>query len=575
MSHYSRAVSVLLSIILFSVSVIGQKPATPETSSKDEEIREKAFKLLGAVSAQLSTLQSAQNRARIEGNLAALLWEHDEQRARQILNDAAEDLRILSTRPEESFDDYQTFEIVLNLRSNIVNRMAKHDPEVALRFLKSTRPVFKKSTDESYVTRRLEAVEQSTELQLAAEVVAKDPQLALKLAYETLDKGLSPALIGTVRQLSRKDKTASNELYRAMVAKLKQVNLMQDFSNMQIAIGLVSSVPASAFDERDLKDLLGKILNDATDAHCGPASGTPSEAEDRGYYCNQLGTILPLLKKYYPAQVAGWNLPVWRDSTVDSFEWSELSAVFEQGSVDDILALEADHPNMHEQLIMVAREVAVRNGDFSRARELIGKVTDGDARAEYLREIDQAEQRRTKQGANLEEALNALKSPEERLSFLITSIANPNTDRKTALALCDRALQLVDGLKPGRMQIFGWVKLAQFYAGLKSNRGFAIMEGLVPKLNGMVSAAAVLDGMDERKYFDDGEWSMTGEGSLGYLLTDLAQNAGTFAWLDFDRAANLAGQFERPEVRLMAQLKVAQAVLEGRGKGPLGLYIDR
>jgi hypothetical protein len=138
MSHYRRAVSLLLSIILFSVSVVGQKPATAEPSSKDDEIREKAFKLLGAVAGQLNTLQSAQNRARIEGNLAALLWEHDEQRARQILNDAADDLRTLSMRSDEPRKWFITLEIVLNLRSNIVNRMAKHDPEVALRFLRST-----------------------------------------------------------------------------------------------------------------------------------------------------------------------------------------------------------------------------------------------------------------------------------------------------------------------------------------------------------------------------------------------------------------------------------------------------
>jgi hypothetical protein len=56
---------------------------------------------------------------------------------------------------------------------------------------------------------------------------------------------------------------------------------------------------------------------------------------------------------------------------------------------------------------------------------------------------------------------------------------------------------------------------------------------------------------------------MTAAGGVGDLLTRLAQNAGYFAWLDFDRAVTLTAQFERPEIRMMAQLKLAQGILAG------------
>jgi hypothetical protein len=62
---------------------------------------------------------------------------------------------------------------------------------------------------------------------------------------------------------------------------------------------------------------------------------------------------------------------------------------------------------------------------------------------------------------------------------------------------------------------------------------------------------------------------MSNEGVLGSLLTALAKNAPYFAWCDFDRAASVAGQFERPEIRLMAQVKLAQGILAGRPKPPL------
>jgi hypothetical protein len=91
------------------------------------------------------------------------------------------------------------------------------------------------------------------------------------------------------------------------------------------------------------------------------------------------------------------------------------------------------------------------------------------------------------------------------------------------------------------------------------------MESLVPKLNEWVEASAKLDGLETR-YLSNGEWNMTGEGVLGELLTALAHNAGYFARCDFDRALSLAAQFERTEIRIMAQLKLAQSVLAGPSK---------
>jgi len=62
---------------------------------------------------------------------------------------------------------------------------------------------------------------------------------------------------------------------------------------------------------------------------------------------------------------------------------------------------------------------------------------------------------------------------------------------------------------------------------------------------------------------------MTAEGGVGSLLTMLAQNAVYFALCDFDRALALSTQFERREIRMMAQLKLAQGVLEERPKKSL------
>jgi hypothetical protein len=93
-------------------------------------------------------------------------------------------------------------------------------------------------------------------------------------------------------------------------------------------------------------------------------------------------------------------------------------------------------------------------------------------------------------------------------------------------------------------------------------------------MNELVSAAAKLNGFDNR-YLADGEWIMTAEGGVGSLLTMMAQNAVYFALSDFDRAIAMSSQFERREIRMMAQLKLAQGVLMGPPKRPLFTDVEQ
>jgi hypothetical protein len=144
-------------------------------------------------------------------------------------------------------------------------------------------------------------------------------------------------------------------------------------------------------------------------------------------------------------------------------------------------------------------------------------------------------------------------------------------DRKRALKLLGEVDGLVNALTYGKEQTDYQIKLAMAYCFAKSDRGFGIMESVLPKLNELIAAGAKLDGYDTR-YLRDGEWNMTGEGTVGDMLTRLAQGAAYFAWSDFDRAVTLTTQFERGEIRMMAQLKLAQGILAGPRLSPFPGY---
>lgn len=89
------------------------------------------------------------------------------------------------------------------------------------------------------------------------------------------------------------------------------------------------------------------------------------------------------------------------------------------------------------------------------------------------------------------------------------------------------------------------------------------MQSIVVQINQLVAAAVVLDGFENR-YLQEGEWMKPGVTSLGHMVNSIEQNLGMLAFRDADGARSLSDQLERPEIRLMAQLEIAQALLGGR-----------
>jgi hypothetical protein len=206
---------------------------------------------------------------------------------------------------------------------------------------------------------------------------------------------------------------------------------------------------------------------------------------------------------------------------------------------------------------------ALGSGDVARARQVASEISNPELRRSILAQIDHEQlwsPTNPEKTALIQQELNRLPGDEQRVEFLLTIASQGGIDRKSTLALLNQAGEIIDSLKPGKTKLEGQLSLAIAYCSINSDRGFAIMESLVPRLNELVAAAATLDGL-ENNYLREGEWNMSSEGFVGRLLAKLSQNAGCFARMDFDRSVTLANQFERNEIRVMAQTRIAQAIL--------------
>ena len=546
-----------------------QKSSTPKADDAAEKaLREKAYDLLETLAGQLGTMQSPENRARIGSNLAGSLWTHDETRARELFAAVQQDINVgLQVAEPEDREDVETLKVFMRLRSDTINRILKYDPELAYEFFKATalNPDLKVSDE-------VKMGEQAVETQLAKQVAAANPELALRLARKILSRGYSDELRKIFRQLNRKHKEQATALYKGIVEKLGEADFTQDWNAKYFAMNFVSIAPPE-IDEASFNELISVFIKIATENGCHRKL---AEDDPRNETCTGLAPFMTLITKFSPsrgAQFSRWKVETeyqyWQSSPS-----SEIEDVALDGTVEEVLALVAKYPQQEAEIRLRAFGKARYDGDFELARKIANESSEADGKQQMLAElatVEGATSLTEEALAQLQKNFAEIKQADQQVIFL-ASAANylgPN-DRPAAIKLLNQARQITDTMRPGRDQIGLQLGLAMLYCYHKNDRGFAIMQSLLPKLNELVEASAKLDGI-ERRYLRDGEWNMTGDGVVGSMLNALADNAGYFARCDFDRAVSMASQFERTEIRIMAQLKLAQGVLAGPLKPlPLG-----
>lgn len=541
-----------------------------DQSAEAAALREKAFALLESLSDQLGSLQSAENRARMGSNIAGSLWPHDEKRARALFKLVEEDIKLGLQIEKGTPNAEHTFQVFLKLREDTLARMAQRDPELAFAFLKDTVSSVEEYTrrPDGQIPAAIAAKEHELELRLAKQIGAGDPEIAIKLARKSLAIGLSQDLLPVLRK-SSKDKAQAAALYKEIVDKLRDA----DFGNWQtfeFAQLLVLGYTPPTADESTFRELLQVLL---TKAFAGGCANPRSEHDDaRMWFCAEVASLMPLFERFYPAEAR--RLRHWLAGPEDyrlaqRSAYAELNQLAEEGSIDELLSLASKYPSMEGNIRLRAMGMAESTGDWERAEKIASSYS-GDPQIQQVLDDRITYYRNLVSGAEQEWA-TALKQtsnlPLNVRTNLLLGLAHNIAlrDKNTALKALAELSSFIDMLPPGQEQTVQQILLATVYSLAKSDRGFAIMEGLLPKLNELIAAGAKLDGYDSR-YLRDGEWNMTGEGAVGNILTLLANNAAYFAWSDFDRAVTLAGQFERSEIRMMAQLKLAQGILTGPPK---------
>ncbi|HET8782490.1 MAG TPA: hypothetical protein VFM63_08730 [Pyrinomonadaceae bacterium] len=555
----------------FSISTHAQENAAKAKAEEMAALREKAFKLLDTVAGQLTTLQSAENRARMGANVVDSLWKRDEERSRSLLRVVQEDIKTELHKPDLERLDHRRFTVFVKLRQDTVERIAKYDGQAALDFLKVTYPLFEENPPHGFLNN-----EQALELRLAKQIATNNPDAALKLGRQALEHGFDRELLSVLGKLNRKHKEQAQILYKEIVEKLRDADLTDDWAATQFAQLLVQAYQPPDADALTYREAVGIVVTTALGRGCANKS---SEDGMRSEFCEWAATTLIPAEKY-DSRIA--RIKHWATGNYESlrfvFASEEVRELLQEGDFDEVEIIAAKNPEMQVGFYQQAILQAIVSGETEKVRKMIDRFPgDPERRRELLAQLETTENNKQtltdEQLADIRMRIENMKGP-LRVRYLLgvakQCVAN---DKKLAMKFLDQAGEAIESMKQGGEQTELRLSVALLYSVLKSDRGFTIMESLVPKLNELVDVAVKLDGYDTN-YIRDGEWNMSAGGSVGQILTQLSQRAGDFAWFDFDRAVSLASQFERPEIRMMAQLKLAQSILDGPQRPPVRQWVS-
>jgi hypothetical protein len=243
MNTKHRFVVALLIPLSISIQAAAQVPASQgSATAKDKEAKEsrekKAVSLLEGVIEDSGSLKSLENRIRVQAIAADLLWTRNEKSARSLLGEAMSNFATLAgntdTRCAECYAGIQT---AVQLRSELIQIASRHDPSLALKFMRSSRLTSpQRASTEQY----LSELETQQEQSIAAAVAARDPRLAEEMAEDSIKTGLSYNIINVLSELRSRDLEAATKLAGVVLDRIQSERLAENATAFSVAAGLVA-----------------------------------------------------------------------------------------------------------------------------------------------------------------------------------------------------------------------------------------------------------------------------------------------------------------------------------------------
>ena len=566
------------SLLLVVLCLLQYLTYAQSTESDEKEKSQKRASVIEQALADIGNLKLPENRALFYSEVGSAIWEDDQKRARSLFQTAANEL-IAAQQLAESKRSANPYNELLNgsnTRQRILNTIASRDAELALDLLVKTRPAAvqramsggaeKSGKISSYYQNDVNLVQNETSMEqnfyhMAAE---QNPERAAKILKDSLSKGLSNEMLNQLTRLAEKDQAAAADMGGQVVAKLLQSSYVADnqpnYINIQLTQAILSYQMSTQqdqenrikFDDSQIKDLAAKLINTyLSDRRIAPYVG---------------GSLEPIAQRYSPSSVDAVKKAT--KETTQANEPSPTDLAYQKlmngdTPAEQMLALASKFPESNRrEIYQSASNKFMSQGNWQAARAVLDENFSDEARDQLLSNFDQQNcYNLTNQGkfSDAERIIDGM-SEHQRVSALV-NLANSvfGRDQKEnkayALALLDKASQLTNDKPENNIEMEMLMQVINGYSNIEPAEAMRKFEGLVPKINELTDASAIVFGFQVNSNVRDGEFILTqGEPFSNYGVN--SSMIGTLARYDLERTSSLIDSFSRPEIKILLRLQL-------------------
>jgi len=588
-STLSRSLFGLSLLLIVSLSVFGQvndKEKREKEAERKQQIERKTYELVDEIAGAAPGFKLPENRSFIFAAAADLLWEHEEPRARNLFWDALNTLNLMNTssqvakgakpsakEKEQNFNEYSA---VFTLRQQLLQRVARRDPQLALDMLRGSRQATPEPPAEWVRNGFSLPDDRLLEQQIATQAAARDPQKALQLARESLEKGFSFQLIGLLAKLNQRDPEIGTKFAGEIINKLRGRSLASDLAGASLAVSLLT-FSRSPTTEPTLSSLAGtwqlKLEEEQRRDLVELITNAALTESGNGNLLYGLSDILPEIKQFAPERLAlvqkklaAFNQTLTKEQRTSE----EYISLTRNGTPEQVLALsdtasDNDRAWMQQQAI----QMAAMRGQTDSLREYVNAEIPDESRRKKLLDAlatEQINQAVSKGDTDeLQKLLPKIRVKEERARAMseVAVALEKKGDHDEALSLLDEAQTLVKTGFENESQTNALLALVGAYALVEPAKAFGIIERTVDRANDEMAKLLILDKFISFGIIKKGEILMQHSGMIpiDFAVFKYGKGVAALANADFDRTRAVADRFERNELRLMARLLLAQALL--------------
>jgi len=566
-----------------------QSENTPEANKAREERQKKLLALLDEIIQQTRSLKLPENRVRIQISLAGSLWPIDEKRARVLFKDAEQSFleirAVLETGDPELAQLAQTPN---SLRQEIVGAEVNCDPKMAVDFLRATRDP---GTIPQYKGQNIEA---QLQMRIATQMVSKDPDLALSIAEDSLKVGLDYEAINLLQSLQSKKQLAErflDDIIGAIrtsgignnAATPIAVNLLRIWSDNNKTAANPSAprttvqINVANLNDQTARELTTMVVNALVKERLSLLPGTSRAIDGPEFYPGQIAGLIPMLKPMLPdlERLVPNEIGAFKNrineldnlNTVQQGPWYRYQELTQNGTPDALVeASKSAPPEMTQYLVGQAAWKAMNAGDYDAAKQIIEKISDPLQRNEMKAQLLRQNLNKAREQSKLADAralISQIPSIEERATLLVQLAGSYKEigDKASALQLLGEAEALLGLRAQSYGQLQARVQIAQVYNSIEPETGTATIERVIQQANELVSAVVVLNGFDVEGYFRNGEFILNNGSALNTLASECGRTLAAGASKNVDHARLVAEQIERPELRLVALVQIAESLI--------------